>query len=396
VPDSNRDQLAADNVYRAVATYAVPLRVALFQAALSEQARTLAFIRNALALAQVPRIELRQINRGNALAIELESADVVIVTDATALVPETLTPLAAFLAKGGLLFTIADNGSAIEKPLAWPATVARVLPGTPSEQRVLLAEPGHVMPAAGGTPVSLIPDDPLGGPLQAAQVFRTVALDLHPDAWVGATGGFRQPLLAARSIGAGLSVWLGTGLEPQTSTIGLADGFAKWLVSMLSHRAMLGDARAAYPVGSLIDARPRGDSTPSGNIVLEGPSGDGLELSAERAIFQPLEPGFHEIHGAHNFGTRPAHSNGYPLAVNMSAIESDLTAGAAEQLQNLYLTRSQGSANTPNSGSIASTAVVTPSDDSLWWGLMVLTLALLTLESFMAPPSRAVPREGTS
>ena len=365
------DSLAADDVYRFVASGERPLRVLLIQSATAAP-----FLRRALEISRTPQVELKV--RPSLRSEDLAASDAVILNDVPFPVGETGRRLEETVRAGGGLIIIVGAAAG-----AWPQGLLPSRPGTMVDRS-----------ATGGARLGAIRRDhplfepfrgPRSGDFGAARVwrYRPIASDSlevlgrHDDG---------SAALAERKAGRGRILVWASALDNVWSDVPLQPAFLPLIHQVAQYAAGWVERSPAWSVGEVatIAVAPGAGNT---QLLVLGPEGERTRREAQNASLAVSleESGFYEV--------REGRSGGRLLAViaaNPPAEETRLEAFDPDDLR-LATGAVDSAAARPDVSTL--TPQETEQRQGLWWYLLAGVTFLLVAEMVLANRSRVTSRE---
>jgi len=364
------------------------------------------YLSRALAVGSAPGFESTVVGVDRVTPEQVNAATVVILNDTRPPSGAAGRALEARVRVGmGLLVTLGERST-------WPADAPDLLPGTLTGSIDRAGTRGGALGFVDyGHPVFEIFSAPRSGDLTAARVFRY--RQLTPAGPVLARFDDGAAALVERRVGAGtVLAWTST-LDSYWNDFALRPVFVPFLHQTMKHLGHYVESKPWRTVGEVFDPAelpldrdsafgirdpglpPSPNGLPAGYGVAGGardtrsgttrdepaivltPAGNPVDLSgSSRRTFELSEPGFYEVRTANQKA-----GEGTLVAVNVSAVESDLTSFDPGE----FVTAVSAPGAAGASGAARElTAVDHERRQSLWWYLLAGGLLLLAIEAIVA------------
>ncbi len=372
------DALRADDEYFAVLHTTPAINVLIVEPE-NARARHSFFLTQALAVSTAARFDVLRRDLVSATPQEISAADVIVLNETRP--PGGNAGLAlgkALSTNKGILVVVGDTPAD-----AWPSDGALSIK---SSSAVTQADALRLRVTESAHPAFAVFSN-LAQDLSTVEVVSYHPLSLADTDTALLRYSDGAPALVERTVqgistddAAGRVLVLNTSIDTAKSNLPLSSVFVPLVVNTLSYLASHETAQQAFTVGDAVDVARYLRATGShqagdGDIFVQTPSGQALELKAARATVNVTEPGWYNV--------RKGNAPPGLIAVNVNPKESDLTPfGNVGNFANELKTSSQASAEQTGQDP----ELITSTDDTtgLWWYLLLLGLGLLALETVLS------------
>jgi len=380
------DALAADNVFRFVATPAEPISVLIIRPPGVGPDHDL-YLTRALRIGREPEFAVSGVTAGALGQADLDGQDVVVLNDAPFPDDAVGERLSRQLEEGtGLLVVLGSR----TPPAAWPAKGLEALP----------VAFGGAVDQSDGTRLGYLDYDhpalqrfrtPRSGDFTAARFFRHRRLE--PSEAADALGRFDDgsPALIEGALGDGRIIVFASDVTNFWNDLVVQPIFLPFVHELVKYLAGFSEPAPAARVGAVVDVAARTPlweetAADQGELVLESPDGARrvMRPDTDSPLLRLDEAGFYRLGAVGDEGI-----GGLRIAVNLEPAESDLRPVDPEELA---VAVAAPGAEAESTAGVVLTAGERERRQGLWRYLLVAAAALLLLETIVANRASARSR----
>ena len=364
------DALPRDNGFHFTVEAGQPVNTVLVGRAGDRDASL--YLSRALAVGDAPRFVTTVRDADGLTAGDLESADVVIVTDTQ--VPAALADrLGRFVAAGGGLLVVAGQRG------TWPlerAADAAALPGEAIDRS--RGQPARVVGLEYGHPVFEPFRAPRSGDFAAPRFYGYRALTLQPGAQILARFDDGAPALVERRVGAGRFLVWASSLGVEWTDLPVKPIFLPFVHQVARHLGAYREPEPWFTVGDVLDPAATVATHASDVRTVVSPSGARISLDPEGGDVVALEEqGFYELRGQATTGPPAA-----VVAANVDLTESDLTPMDPQEV--VAAVTGRAAAGVAGASAAEMTDATREASQRVWWYLLFAGVLLLAAETIVS------------
>lgn len=386
-----QDNLNLDNYFYLVLSPPPVLSALIVENRQSGPAQSF-YLRNALALSELPAIKVETVAIDELTEAHLERAGLVILNNVAipgAQTGERLRNLIEAQARGLLVI----GGDHVQG--GWPGGASGYLPGTIG--RRISFEGGQYQTIA-----EAVWDHPVWQPLKAAGAslagarikrYRQLAPDADTADQVLARYADGAPALVERRSGSGRVMVLTTTLDNAWNDIVLQPAFAPWLQQAALYLAGFSKPETFFQVGDIVDlahhARASGLDAGLVNklgsadeaLIVEAPDGQAMRIGARaagRTLVSVDQAGFYEVHTASD------NQSILEFAVNIDTRESDLAPLDIDAMTAAIGVETQSAAQESTEQQQGLSLMQRERSQQLWWYLLIAAFVFLIAETALS------------
>jgi hypothetical protein len=364
------DALPRDNGFHFTVQAGQPVNTVLVGRAGDRDASL--YLARALAVGDAPRFVTATRDAEGLTPGDLESADIVMVTD-TQVAAALADRLARFVGAGGGLLVVAGQRG------TWPRERAADLAALPGEAiDRSRGQPARVVGLEYGHPIFEPFRAPRSGDFSAPRFYGYRALSLQPGAQILARFDDGAPALVERRVGAGRVLVWASSLGVEWTDLPVKPIFLPFVHQLARHLAAYREPEPWFTVGDVLDPAAT-VATHAGDIrTVVSPSGSRISLDPEGGDVVALEEqGFYELRGQATTGPPAA-----VVAANVDLAESDLTSMDPQEV----VAAVTGRATPGSAGASAAEMTDTTREAAqrVWWYLLFAGVLLLAAETIVS------------